>query len=170
MPYGETTMSLYYKARSLSILPTWPEFFTFFVMFILLLVMFALFHNNSIQKDVRKQSRCARAKEIGRTAGQYVVKAFNKNNQELYQVGYDLSTREVTVDCACPQGKVSNTFKNIPIYNLNTQTTQKINEKSCACDQSYYRPNDTIYYKGYPGLVSFMNSQDTSFFKAALDQ
>jgi hypothetical protein len=152
------------KVRSLPFMPTWVEVVIFAVMFVLLWVIFALFHHNSIQARVRKNSRCLRAKEIGRAGGQYVVRAMNQNNQELYQVGYDLTTRETTLQCACPEGKVPNTFSEIPIYNMNTMTSQTVKEKSCACDQSYYRPGERVYYSGYPGLVSFMNSGDTTFF------
>lgn len=167
---AENVKSTWYAIKNHSLIPTLPEFFTFVVIFILVFLLVALFHNNSIQTAVRKNSRCLRAKEIGRTKGQYVVKALNKNNQELYQVGYDLSTRETTLQCACPEGKVANTFHNIPMYNLRTNMVQKVKEKSCACDQTYYVPGESVYYTGYPGLVSFMNSEDTSFFKQAFDQ
>lgn len=152
-----------------SMIPTWTEFFTFMVIFVLLFLLVALFHNNSIQAAVRKNSRCLRAKEVGRTGGQYVVKALNKNNQDLYQVGYDLTTRETSLECACPEGKVANTFRGIPMYNLRTKTVQNVKEKLCGCDQSYFNTGDSVYYSGYPGLVSFMNGGDTTFFKEAYE-
>lgn len=144
------------------------EIVTFGVICALLYFLIEFFHNNSIQTELRKKSRCIRSKEVGRKGGQYVVNVVNKDNQKLYTVGYDLSSREVSVECACPEGKVANTFNNIPIYNLNTLTTEKIKEKLCACDQSYYRPGESVYYTGYPSLVSFMNSGDLTFFKDAM--
>lgn len=156
------------KIRNSWLLPSLPEFVTFAVIIVLLFLLFALFHNNSIQSEVRKKSRCLRAKETGRKGGQYMVTATNKDNQELYRIGYDLSSRQFNVQCACPEGKVTNTFRRIPVYNLNTMTSQTIPEKSCACDTSYYRTGDSVYYNGYPGLVSYMNSGDTTFFKESL--
>lgn len=164
---AENVKSTLSAVRNNSLIPTWAEFLTFSVIFLLLFLLATLFHNNSIQAAVRKNSRCLRAKEIGRTGGQYVVKAHNKNNQDLYQVGYDLTTKETTLQCACPEGKVANTFRDIPMYNLRTKTSQTVKEKLCGCDQSYYNAGESVYYSGYPGVVSFMNSGDTTFFKDA---
>lgn len=158
------------KVKNFWLTPTsFMEFVAFAVIVILLYMVFSFFHNNSIQAAVRKKSRCLRAKEIGRIGGQYIVKATNRSNNALYDVGYDLTTKEFDVKCACPEGKVSNTFYNIPVYNMNTKTATSISEKTCGCDQNYFTRGDPVYYSGYPSLVNFMNSGDLSFFQSALN-
>jgi hypothetical protein len=166
---NSNTQAMLKMAKNIWFVPSFTEFLTFAAIILLLFIMFSLFHNNSVQVAVRKNSRCLRAKDIGRTKGQYIATAMNKQNQNLYRVGYDLSSTQTTLECACPQGKVANTFRNIPLYNLSTQTATNVKEKLCSCDQLYHREGESVYYSGYPGIVSFMNSGDLSFFRAAQD-
>lgn len=148
--------------------PSFTELLIYLLLWTLIFVLAVLLHYTSIQQAVRRDSRCLRAKQLGRAGGQYTVQASNKTNQPLYQVGYDLTAKEFTLNCACKEGKVVNTFRNIPVYNMKTQSSDTVKEKLCACDQLYFNSGDSVYYSGYPGLVSFMNSGDQNFFNSAL--
>lgn len=150
----------------------WPisvgEFLTFLVLLTLVFILFILFHYNYVQVTVREKSRCVRDKNAGRKGGIYSVYASNTNNDRLFNVAYDLTNKSFEIKCACKEGNIPNTFKDIRVYNLATDTQQKIPQKMCACDQALLSKEDNeIYYSGFPGLVSFMNTGDTTFFEAS---
>lgn len=150
------------------IVPEPFEIVAFVFFMILFIILCTLFHYSSIQAAVKKRSRCMRDRSLGASPGGiYTVMAQNNDNQPLYKVDYNLSSREFAVKCACPEGTVSNRFPSIPVFNLGTQTEEKIKDKTCGCDTKYFSTGDSIHYSGYPGLVSYMNSGNTSFFDAA---
>jgi hypothetical protein len=152
------------KASSKVILPTTFEFIVFLIIVLLFFLVIALFHHSSIQKLVRKTSRCLADKSKYRVAGKYTVTATTAKNEPLYTVGYDFNAKTTSVECACKEGETVNTFRNIDTYNLRTRQPEMISQKACSCDSFLLEPGQKVYYNGYPGLVRYMNSGDTTFF------
>lgn len=163
--------------------PTARELFLYVVLLLVTYLFGALMYYNSIQMRVRKESVCYRDKSSSKSNDSFYATATNQNKDPLYKVGYNFGTKTYSVECACPEGKVANTFPNIDVFNLSTQTVQTIDSKMCSCDKQLYNPTtDTVYFTGYPGLVRFMNTaslyssgeekqkkSDTTFFDTALN-
>jgi hypothetical protein len=97
-------------------------------------------------------------------SGAYTVTATDGENNPMYKISYDLAKKQNTVQCACTEGSVANSFRNINVYNLKTKNTEKIQEKYCNCNVDF--SSTSVYFTGHPGLVRFMNSGDDSFFTA----
>jgi len=140
-------------------IPSGHEIFIFLISIILLFILVMLFHYNSIQNRVKKESRCLRENKEKTASGVYTVTATNSRNKPLYRVGYNLGAKQYSLECACNPGDVVNTFKNIHVYDMHTNSVQTVTEKQCQCD-SYLMDDASgqVYYTGYPGLVQFMNS------------
>lgn len=141
-----------------------------FVVFIFILIIFILMlHYHLIQMGVQKESRCLREEEKYAAGSVYDLTGMTKRNIDKYKVSYDMDARQTTASCACPDGKVINHFKDIPWYNLRTNTATSIKDLLCYCDKSYDDPEESTYYKGHPGLIRFyQNNKDTSFFNQDL--
>lgn len=146
------------------------EFIYVLCIVLLLCVGVLLIHNIYINGRVKHMSRCKRDRDIGRRGGKFSVTATSAGNTPLFKTEYDLYARQSSLSCACPEGTVGNTFRNIPLYSLSTSTPTMVSEKNCACDREYAASSGQIYYNGWPGLVRYMNSdgKDTSFFDAAM--
>lgn len=133
---------------------------------------------NSVETKLIRESRCYKDKHSIKAGGTQYVTATNSQNLPLYNVGYNLSGKQVNIECACKEGDIVNTFKNIPIYDLSNNSVSKSTTKQCNCDSDLLSASPNIYYNGYPGIVKFMNtatsassadlsndpSIDTSFF------
>lgn len=151
--------------------PSFYEFFTFAMLVTLFVLLIIFFHYSSIQRTVKKTSRCLKDRQKNSVSGIYTVTATNSRREPMFKVAYNLSGKQQSVQCACPEGKFTNTFTDIKVYNLKNNTVDTIPEKFCQCDTDV-QPDDPsrVYYAGYPGLVRFMNSNgsDTSFFTSSL--
>jgi len=136
----------------------------FVATFSMLVLLIVLFQYSTIQNDVKKNSRCLREKLSGQSNGMYVVTAKNETDEKLYNITYDLRKKEYNVSCACTPGDTVNHFNDIKVYDMRNPSNpiRRINEKMCYCDK-FVEPNRT-YYFGYPDILRFMNSGDTSFF------
>lgn len=145
--------------------PSPYEFLVFVVLIGLFFLLLVFFHYSGIQRAVKKNSRCYQEKRQTRTDGVYSVTATNGRNEPMYKVSYDIGKKRNVLECACPEGDVSNTFTDINMYNLKTKSVDKVSEKYCNCTTDVYTPGESVYFTGHPGLVRFMSSQDTSFFK-----
>ena len=164
-------------------LPSWHELGMYVVVTLILYLVGALIYYNDIQNKVKKTSQCYKDKNSVQSNGTFIADATNQRGDKLYNVKYNLGAKTFNVECGCPEGLVSNTFPNIDVFNLATQQVQTIDSKMCSCEKQLYNPTtDTIYYKGYPGVVRFMNTaslytnaqdkqkkSDTSFFDIALN-
>lgn len=129
----------------------------------LLLIM--LFHYSAISMYVRKHSRCLRERSKGNRSGNYVLYARNEKNEPLYNITYNPNAKTYAIDCACPKGSVSNTFKDIKVYNMtDPENPVKRVQNQCYCERVY--DNNKTYYTGYPDLIRFMYNGDKSFFNA----
>jgi hypothetical protein len=138
---------------------------------------------NDVQLRVKNNSQCYKDRNAAKSTDIYTVTATNQNRDPLYKVNYSFGAKSYDVQCACKEGPVANTFPNIDVYNIGTQTVQTIDNKMCSCDTQLYNPaSDTMYFSGYPGLVRFMNTaslytdpstkqakSDTTFFDTAIN-
>lgn len=130
-----------------------------------------LFFYHSVERAVRKESRCLREAADGERSGTYLVTATNAKNKNLYTISYDLADKSYTASCACPNGKTLNQFDNISVYDMKNPSNpvRKDYAMNCYCDRDYVsgmkNGTDTLYYSGYPGLQRFMRNADTSFFE-----
>ncbi|NDB87111.1 MAG: hypothetical protein EB127_31160, partial [Alphaproteobacteria bacterium] len=163
--------------------PSWHELGMYVVVTLILYLVGALMYYNDIQNKVKKTSQCYKDKNSVKSNGTFVADATNQRGDKLYSVKYNMGAKTYSVECGCPEGLVSNTFPNIDVFNLSTQSVQTIDNKMCSCEKQLYNPaSDTIYYKGYPGIVRFMNTaslytnaedkqkkSDTAFFDIALN-
>lgn len=145
------------------------EFITFACISLLVFLLFVLFYNHSIERDVRKNSRCKRERDLGKVGGTYIVQAMNASRDPLYKVSYDLTGKQTRLECACKPGDVGNTFRNIPLFNMGSRKTDIIETKHCGCEVAYDQPGSSVYYEGYPSLVSHMRTsgRDETFFEMA---
>jgi hypothetical protein len=142
------------------------EIFLFVVTLSMITLIIVLFYYSSIQKEVNKNSRCIREKRSGQVGGTYVVEARNEYNDPLYKVAYNLSAKKYDLSCSCKPGDVVNHFTDIKVYDMRNpkNPVRKIPDQMCSCDRMVEPV--TTYYDGYPDLLRFMNSNDTSFFTA----
>ena len=117
---------------------------------------------NSVELKLMNESRCYKDKHSLKAGGIQYATATNSQNLPLYTVGYNLSGKQTTLECACNKGDIVNTFKNIPTYNLLNNSVTKVSEKQCNCDTDLLSASPNIYYNGYPGIVKFMNTASAS--------
>ena len=167
---GLNVKNAWYVLKNSWFMPESPySFFVFCVLMILIFTLIIFFHYNNIQRQVKKYSRCYKNKmKTATSSGIYTVTATTgRADQKLYNVTYDLKMKKTTLECACPQSEDAtnvNTFRDIPIYNLQTKTVDTVDTKYCQCNFQADTPSTSVYYTGHPGLVRFMNSGDESFF------
>ena len=141
----------------------------FFV--ILVIIITVIIYWDTINNMVSSKSRCKRQLNIiNNTNGEYLINARDKNNNKLFNISYNISAKSTNVECDCNEGDVVNTFENINVRNLRTNTDTTIN-KTCSCDKYY----DTgaggleILYDGEPGIIRYMNTNDNEFFINAMN-
>lgn len=150
-------------------IPSLKEALLFAVFIFILTIFILMLHYHIVQRGVQKESRCIREEEKYAAGTKYDITGMTKRNTNKYTVSYDMDARQTTASCACPDGKVINHFKDIPWYNLRTNTAKTIPDLQCYCDKSYDNPEEATYYKGAPGLIRFyQNPKDTSFFNTDL--
>lgn len=121
-------------------------------------------HYALINARVRRESRCLRDKLESAKGGVYDVTAVSDQDTSLYTLSYNKKTKSVEHKCACPPGDTINHFRNIKYYDQKVKKEGEIKDLMCSCDGSYDGVGDDIFYKGYPGLVRYMQGTDRSFF------
>ena len=127
-----------------------------------------LFHYNSIQTEVRA-GRCYKLQDDNALLGTYTIRAKNSRNEDLYKIDYNLDSKSFNLKCACKPGNVVNDFNDINVYDISqTPPSNRVLNTICNCAKPMLGPDKTVYYSGYPGIVRYMRSQDTSFFDKAL--
>ena len=139
-------------------IPTFKELALFILAIFLTYWVIQIYQYNNVETKIVKESRCYRDKHAVKAGGTEYVTATNAQNLPLYRVGYNLSGKQMTLECACNQGDIVNTFKNIPVYNLSNNSISRGNEKQCNCDSDLLSESQNIYFTGYPGIVKFMNT------------
>lgn len=162
--------------------PSLTEVILYVVVLFVIYLFGALMYYNNIQMRVKRESACYRDKTSATQNGVFYATATNQNRDPLYKVGYNFGAKTFSVDCACTEGSVANTFPSVDVFNLSTQQVQTIDSQMCSCEKQLYNPTtDTIYFTGYPGVVRFMNTaslysgsdkqklSDTTFFDTALN-
>lgn len=144
--------------------PNTKELIFFIVFVVLLVILSMLIHYHFIQKRVQKESRCLRERKKFSAGGVYTVQAYNPMNLPLYRVDYDFTTKENKVSCDCKKGNTVNNFANVKYYDLKNNEPKSQDNLLCYCDKSYDSPDSTTYFKGHPGLIRYMQHDDTRFF------
>ena len=120
-----------------------------------------IYQYNTVETKLIKESRCYKDKHSIKSGIEYVT-ATNAQNKPLYKVGYNLSGKQSTLECACNKGEIVNNFKNIPMYDLANNSVTKVDVKQCTCDSDLLSASPNIYFNGYPGIVKFMNTATNS--------
>lgn len=150
----------------------WPssfrELFIFIVLILFTIILVRLLHHNSIQRHIRKNSRCYRSRVQGVKNGVYSVMARNERNEPMYRVNYNLGSNNYDLECDCKPGNTVNRFENIKVYDARdpSNPVKRIPEKLCQCATDLNPKGTRVYYSGYPGVVRFMNNNDTTFFRS----
>ena len=137
----------------------WQEVAIFILAIFLTYWVVQIYQYNTVQNELIKNSRCYKNKHAV-TAGVQYVTAKNADNKPLYTVGYNLTSKQTSIDCGCKDGTVMNKFS-IPVYDLSTNSVSVV-DKQCACDSPLLSASANIYYDGYPGLIRFMNTASVS--------
>ena len=146
-------------------LPTdFTEILLFSITIALIIIIASLIHYTTINSRIQKESRCYRDKQdsnIGQ--GVYQLSAYTKDGTLIYAVTYNVGSKQYTVEQKCPEGEVQNKTS-IRVYDLGRKQTDRI-EKTFGCDKNYSLRDATLYYRGDPGLVRFMEYGNTEFFE-----
>ena len=135
----------------------------FAVLLTLIFIIAYMAHYAVIQRQVRKESRCLNARLNYSSGAAYQVKAVNAEGKDLFRVTYDMPSKSVKHECACPTGNTVNHFNKVKYYDLKTAKDKVIPELLCNCDMDY-ETLEGPYYEGYPGLVRYMQNGDSTFF------
>lgn len=137
------------------------------VSFLLILgIISYIFYWDIINKQVFKSAKCKNNINLINSEGSYYyINAKDNNNNYLYDIRYDKTTKKSYIDCKCPEGNAINNFKNIKIFDIHATNEQKnVNKnKSCNCDKTYtVNPltNNNIYYSGDQFLVDYMENNN----------
>lgn len=141
------------------------EIILYIAMVVIIMIIIRLFHYNAVERKVKTTSRCLREQTKGQRSGTYSVTASNASNQKMYQIAYNMTDKTYNVECACDEGDVVNNFTNIPVYDQRDPANphKTIASKICQCKGSL--TGSRTYFNGYPGLIRYMNSKDSSFFE-----
>lgn len=149
----------------MQLLPTFRELLLFIIIIVVVVLAIKLIQSTIVQKYIRETSRCYRARNNNQLNGVYTVYAKNEKNEQIYKVSYDMNAKSYNLECACEQGNVVNKFSDIKVYDLKDTSgypLRTIPEKICPCSKMV--EPQRVYYSGYPDLIRFMNTEDTSFF------
>ena len=142
-------------------LPSGPgEIILLIITVVLVIIIINLFSYTSVQRQV-KQSRCYRDKVLNRPGvGIYTATEIGEDGNPIYEVTYDFGSKTFAIDQKCRAGSARNTFE-IPVYDLSTNSPKSVT-KYFDCEQQYANQNRA--YAGYPGIVKYMQYNNTDFF------
>ena len=139
-------------------------FFTLLVSILIITILYGLLWHNSYKSAV-KSSRCYLPAS---TLNKIHLVAKDKYDEPMYKVKYDLKKRSASIKCACTEGDIINTFRNINYFDINYYKT-KSKDLNCSCSEKFNLVEKlNTYYYGTPGLIRYMeNENDTSVFDPA---
>ena len=143
------------------------EFLINIFFIILVIIITLILYWDNINNMVSSNSRCKRQLTIlNNNTGSYVINALDYKNNQLFDITYDMSSKDTSITCKCNPGNVINTFHNIPVRDIrnNGDITP---DKKCSCDKYYNLgpKKNNINYNGEPGIIRYMyTTSDTSFF------
>tara|TARA_Y100000389_G_C17441556_1_gene508890 strand:+ start:1527 stop:1790 length:264 start_codon:yes stop_codon:yes gene_type:complete len=87
----------------------------------------------------------------------------------MYRVKYDLKKRTAQIKCACKEGNIKNNFK-VNYFDMNKYTT-KSRDLVCSCSEEFNFIDElNTFYYGSPGLVNYMENEDTGVFATAYEE
>lgn len=138
---------------------TFSEFFlnSFFIC-IISFVLFIIYWD-TINRKVSNVSRCKdKIKFLSDKNKTKSVNVKDENNNDLYNISYNESTKDYSINCTCPTGNKLNVFQNINVYDINSDNVNKrtTKDKNCYCDNKYTYQKDKAIYTGNSTLVQFM--------------
>ena len=147
---------------------SFSEVFLFIITVAIVIIVVTLFHYTSIQRRVKKESRCYRDALLNRPGvGVYVLKGYASSGEEVFEIEYDIGAKKYTVNQKCTPGNVQNKVE-IPVYDISTRTTQTM-EKVFNCEVDFQLQNGaSVVWGGYPELVRFAQYMNTDFFDRML--
>jgi hypothetical protein len=141
----------------------WFELVLFIITIVLLVIIIDLISNTVIQSRVKKESRCYRDKILNRPGfGQYSAAGFSLNGVEIFKITYNFAAKTYIIEQVCRQGNTVNRI-DIPVYDISTGTQTTVT-KNFQCEENFDVNTNGIIYKGFPGLVSFMQYGNIDFF------
>lgn len=143
-------------------IPSWHEFGIFALAVFLTYWVIQIYQYSNVETKIMRESRCYKDKHSIKAGGTQYVTATNAQNLPLYSVGYNISGKQMSLECACKEGDIVNTFKNIPTYDLSNNSVSKVATKQCNCDSDLLSASPNVYFTGYPGIVKFMNTASAS--------
>lgn len=135
---------------------------------ILLLIISTIIYWDTINKKVENNSRCKKQKDLyDKLNGIFTINVKDKSGDNLFNIDYNFNNKIESIKCSCKSGEYNNTFENIPIRRLKTNTNEKnVKPLPCKCDKFYEYNNSNSIYDGEPGLVRYMiNQNNDEFFK-----
>jgi hypothetical protein len=138
---------------------SWHEFAIFILAVFLTYWVIQIYQYNLVENKIVKNSRCYANNHSLASGIQYVIGA-NSQNKPIYKVGYNMTSKQTSVDCACNSGPVLHHLS-IPVYDMTNNAVSVVN-KQCSCDAPLLANSPNIYFNGYPGLVKFMNTASVS--------
>lgn len=132
----------------------------------LVIIITVIIYWDSINGQVTSNSRCKRQLNIiNNLSGEYLINARDKNNRDLFNITYNMGSRDVSIECACNTGDVINNFSGIPVKDIKNNRDLDV-KKDCMCDKYYDTDmGSEIIYDGEPGILRYINSKDDTFFK-----
>lgn len=141
------------------------EFFLNILFIFLTLIISTLIYWDTINKRVAKTSRCKKQNDLyDKLKGIFTLNVKDKSGDKLFNINYDFDKKIESIECACDNGNLSNTFKDIPIKILKTNENTYSKELFCKCDKLYeYKQDDTIL-EGNPGLIRYMKNRENDDF------
>jgi hypothetical protein len=140
-----------------------PEEILIFACFVFLTYWLStIYKYNTVENQVIQTSRCYADNHALKAGNQQYATATNARNAPLYTVSYNLAAKQSSLECACNSGTTVNTFTNIPIFDLTTNSVTIVPQKQCTCDTALLSASPNVYFTGYPGIVKFMNTASIS--------
>lgn len=134
---------------------------------LLIIVIIVALLWQSINSSVKSTARCTNISSSGNKDKNIIVYAKDRYDNPMYKVTYNLKKRSNKLECACKEGSVANTFKNVSVYDIKSHKSVE-KDLPCNCDETF-DVVDAIntYYYGEPGLVRYMATGDKSVFDDA---
>lgn len=128
------------------------------IIFVILYIVYYYYINNKAFQN----STCKSTININNNDDYYYLFVKDNNDNDLYNIKYNMKNKKPTIECACKPGNVINNFTNIKLYDKNNSHCHNNidNKYACNCDNDYSSDNPDLLYSGDPFLVNYMNNNN----------
>lgn len=134
---------------------------------ILVIIIIVAILWQSINNSVKSSARCTNMTSMYKRDKDIVVYAKDRYDNPMYKITYNLQKRSNKLQCACKEGSVANTFKNVSVYDIKSHKSVE-KDLPCNCEETFDAVDAiNTYYYGEPGLVRYMATGDKSVFDPA---